>query len=157
MAGPGILRSLLGAYLDVEPENLQFSYGPFGKPFLLGGWSESPVHFNVSHACGRALYAFSRDQEIGVDLERIQTNFDFVRLANSFFPTVEITRLHSYAAAQRLPEFFRIWTRLEACGKACGLGLSILDSDATVLPLGTLGTFILSQDISQLSLRKAIR
>lgn len=141
VAARGILRSLLGRYLDVEPEGLRFSYGPFGKPFLAAGSSASTVHFNISHANGRALFAFSRDQEIGVDLERIQATCDFERLAASWFPLEEIARLHSCAATERLPEFFRIWTRLEAYGKACGMGLSILDSNATASSSWSVGHF----------------
>ena len=116
------------------------------------------MHFNVSHACGRALYAFSRDQEIGVDLERIQTNFDFVRLANSFFPTVEITTLHSYAAAQRLHGIFSdMDLDWKPAVRPVAWDCQFLAAMPLSCALGTLGTFILSQDISQLSPRKAIR
>jgi 4'-phosphopantetheinyl transferase len=133
LAGRGILRSLLACYVDVEPESLRFSYGPFGKPFLAGGSLAFPMHFNVAHAGGRAVFAFSRDQEIGIDLEYAQPDFDFERVANASFPPAELAELHSYAAAQRLPEFFRIWTRLEAFAKASGRGLSLLENGATGL------------------------
>jgi 4'-phosphopantetheinyl transferase len=126
----GILRSLLGRYQGADPGRLEFSYGPFGKPFLAFDSHESTLHFNVSHARDLAVFAFSRDQEIGIDLESIQPHFDFEHLAKSFLPPAELAELHSYAVAERLPEFFRLWTRTEAYAKARGVGLSLLDNGA---------------------------
>src|SRR5690242_15800439 len=58
----GLLREILQRYLAVAPKDLQFSYGPHGKPALAapadGGW----MHFNLSHAHDSTLYAFCRDQ-----------------------------------------------------------------------------------------------
>lgn len=123
----GILRTLLGDYLDVAPSSLHFCYGSFGKPFLAPESLPYPIHFSVSHSCGLALFGFSRDQEIGIDLERIRMNFEFEHMAKAFFPPGELSELHSLAASGRLAEFFRLWTRLEAYAKARGTGLSLLD------------------------------
>ena len=32
--GRGILRTIIGIYLDIDPGQLQFRYGPYGKPYL---------------------------------------------------------------------------------------------------------------------------
>jgi 4'-phosphopantetheinyl transferase len=137
----GILRSLLGGYLDADPGELEFSYGPFGKPFLSSVSPEPPLHFNVSHSHGLALFAFSRDQEIGIDLERIRPRFDFEHLAKSYFPPAELAELHSYGTAEKLAAFFRLWTRLESCAKARGVGLSLLDGASNEsLPNAELGS-----------------
>lgn len=128
----GILRSLLGGYLDADPGRLEFSYGPFGKPFLTPVSPESPLHFNVSHSHGLALFAFSRDQEIGIDLERIRPRFDFEHMAKSFFPQAELAELHSFGTVERLAAFFSLWTRLESCAKARGVGLSVPDGTRAV-------------------------
>jgi len=130
----GILRTLLGDYLDVAPASLHFCYGSFGKPFLAPQSSPYPIHFSVSHSCGLALFGFSRDQEIGIDLERIRMNFKFEHMAKAFFPPFEFSELNSVAASGRLVEFFRIWTRLEAYAKARGTGLSLLDGSGASFP-----------------------
>ncbi|HYL06858.1 MAG TPA: hypothetical protein VE075_12505, partial [Thermoanaerobaculia bacterium] len=36
VVGRGVLRALLGGYLGIAPEEVAFSYGPRGKPFLAG-------------------------------------------------------------------------------------------------------------------------
>ncbi|MEL7244923.1 MAG: 4'-phosphopantetheinyl transferase superfamily protein [Cyanobacteria bacterium J06573_2] len=36
IAGRGILRSILGSYLNIEPSQINFGYEPRGKPFLVG-------------------------------------------------------------------------------------------------------------------------
>ncbi len=42
VAGRGHLRQILGAWLDCEPEDIQFCYGDRGKPFV----QNHRVHFN---------------------------------------------------------------------------------------------------------------
>jgi len=53
IVGRGTLRCLLGRYLDRSPVSLQFSYGPRGKPILVG----EQLSFNVSHSQDLALIA----------------------------------------------------------------------------------------------------
>src|ERR1700678_1232705 len=57
MAARGILRELLGRYLNRGPSEIEFDYGAQGKPALRSGWSQSGVQFNVSHSHGMALFA----------------------------------------------------------------------------------------------------
>src|SRR6184192_3889038 len=45
VAGRSALRSLLASYLDADPVEVAFGYGPQGKPFV----SNSTLSFNVSH------------------------------------------------------------------------------------------------------------
>jgi 4'-phosphopantetheinyl transferase len=123
----GILRRLLGDYLGVSAGSLQFRYNQYGKPYLAKESLPHPVHFNLSHSCGLVLFAFSRDQEIGVDLERIRMDFDFENVAKTILPPEEFTKLCSLERAARFTEFFRLWTRIEAWAKAQGIGTSLLD------------------------------
>jgi 4'-phosphopantetheinyl transferase len=123
----GMLRNLLGEYLGVSPGRLQFHYGRYGKPYLPDPSSPSPIHFSVSHSCGLTLLAFSRDQEIGIDVECIRMDFDFEPIAKRFFSPAELSNLLSLPDAAKAAEFFRLWTRMEAYAKARGIGLSIFD------------------------------
>jgi len=94
------LREILSKYTS----DVQFVIGENGKPSLANG----AVHFNLSHSGDLAVIAVS-DHEIGVDVEQIRDGFDY----ESIMP-----------AANR-DEFFRAWTRKEACLKARGLGLGV--------------------------------
>ena len=131
----GILRSLLGQYLNVPAAKLNFSYGSSGKPFLAPESLSYPIHFSVSHSCGLALFGFSRNQEIGIDLERVRQDLEFERMAKAYFPPGEFSELRSLAPAGRSAEFFRLWTRFEAYAKARGIGLSLLDGFVASSPL----------------------
>src|SRR5438477_256189 len=70
----GVLRILLGRYLDVAPTAVRFRYNPFGKPALAQDSGADALHFNVSHTDGVALYAVARRRRVGLDLERIRVD-----------------------------------------------------------------------------------
>jgi len=132
----GILRILLGCYLGVEPESVQFSRGEHGKPLIADALNGEALHFNLSHSQNMAIYAFSGDGEIGVDIEQIRDNIEMTQLVDRFFSTREKTAWHSLPETQRREAFFNAWTRKEAFTKATGDGLSMpLDSfDVSIAP-----------------------
>ena len=119
----GILRDILGRYLDSEPRELQFRYGPHGKPALCGAVG-APVAFNVSHSHDLALFAFSGGRDLGVDIEAIRPMPDGEDIASRFFSAREVACLRSLPAAIRNAAFFTCWTRKEAYLKALGDGLA---------------------------------
>jgi 4'-phosphopantetheinyl transferase len=124
-AGRGILRRLLGAYLGLPPAAIAFTTGPHGKPRLISGGPGDSLRFNLSHSGGLALIALARGREVGVDLERVRPIGDLPTLAGSCCSRTEARRLLALAEADRLPAFFRTWTRKEAYLKARGDGLSL--------------------------------
>lgn len=63
-----VLRTLLGCYLSILPADIQFSYGTRGKPGLSG--VKTDIRFNSSHSTGVALYALTRQCELGVVREK---------------------------------------------------------------------------------------
>ena len=132
----GVLRIILGRYLNVAPAQVRFAYNPYGKPFLPPETNPQKVQFNLSHSAGLALFAFTRQREIGVDLERIQHQFEFEEIAGRFFSPREAARLRSLPDEMKPEAFFNCWTRKEAYIKARGEGLSLpLDSfDVTLKP-----------------------
>jgi hypothetical protein len=71
----GALRTILGRYLTVKPEEVRFCYNAYGKPALATSSGKDALNFNVSHAHGLALYAIMRGRAIGIDLERVRTDF----------------------------------------------------------------------------------
>src|SRR5215510_5163909 len=48
--GRGILRTLLGSYLDMESSEVKISYGPQGKPFVDSTHNKTTLEFNLSHS-----------------------------------------------------------------------------------------------------------
>ena len=117
----GSLRVLLGRYLDRDPKQVQFTYGPYGKPALPGF---GPLRFNMSHSHGIALYALTEGRDIGVDVEYVRADFTSDDIARRFFSPFEVESLCGLPAEDRVASFFRCWTRKEAYIKATGRGLS---------------------------------
>jgi hypothetical protein len=91
----GVLRNILGRYLQRPPSSIRFGYGPHGKPHL-----EAPpnqllptLRFNVSHSADLVLIAVAHDREVGVDVEQIRTDFALDELARRFFSQEEVAAI----------------------------------------------------------------
>lgn len=126
IAARGILRSILGGYLNIQPSEIKFGYEARGKPFLEQKLHENKLSFNVSHSQNFALYAVSLNNSIGVDLESISSTTDAVSLAQRFFSPSEFAVIESAPQEQQHQLFFRYWTCKEAYLKATGTGLKDL-------------------------------
>ncbi|MDD5541795.1 MAG: 4'-phosphopantetheinyl transferase superfamily protein [Acidobacteriia bacterium] len=126
-----LLRLLLGRYLKVPPQSIEFSYGPHGKPFLTEE-AHSKVRFNVSHSHEKALLAFAKRFDLGVDVEHQRPERATEELAKRFFSGPEVKALKDLPVDLRTSGFFACWTRKEAFIKATGGGLSISLSSFTV-------------------------
>jgi 4'-phosphopantetheinyl transferase len=121
----GVLRVILGRYLSRDPRTLQFSYTQYGKPDLATEEYDDPLFFNISHSQGMALYAISRNLNIGVDIEYIRTDIECAQIAGRFFSPYEVRMLLGVPKQMQQEAFFNCWTRKEAYIKARGLGLSL--------------------------------
>jgi len=124
IVGRGLLRTILGYYLGIEPNLLQFCYGPQGKPALAETLSGSRLNFNLSHSQELVLYAVAREREIGVDIEHIRPITEVEQLAARFFSVREHAMFCALPPSQKLAAFFSCWTRKEAYVKATGDGLT---------------------------------
>ena len=119
-----MLRGLLRKHYGID-QDVEFGFGPCGKPFLKDFPS---IHFNLSH-CRRAVLCAVGDRPIGADVEEIQ--YDAL-LEQQVFSDSE--RLYIGGSAQRFTE---LWTRKESYLKLLGTGLcddlkSVLDSAPAV-------------------------
>ncbi|WP_020539096.1 4'-phosphopantetheinyl transferase family protein [Lewinella cohaerens] len=124
IAGRGMLRQILGFYLESAPNVLQFDYTPFGKPFLPSETGPDGLNFNLSHSGKIVLYAITRGQSVGVDIEKKKDNIDIDQIAQRFFSLAEISVLNSVPKDQKYHLFFQYWARKEALLKATGMGVS---------------------------------
>jgi len=125
VAARALLRTILASYLTTDPIELVFTYSKREKPSLGPAHAGSGITFNVSHSGGIALYAFTRQRELGVDVEQIRRDFEVEAIARRFFSPSEQEQLAKLPAAERMEAFFRCWTRKEAYIKATGDGLSL--------------------------------
>ncbi len=121
----GLLRAILGRYLDADPSQLRFSYSPYGKPSLARESGGGDLCFNLTHAGGLALYAVTRGRDVGIDVERIRTDFANEQIAERFFSRQEVAVLRALSGNMQPQGFFNCWTRKEAYIKARGEGLSL--------------------------------
>jgi 4'-phosphopantetheinyl transferase len=150
VAARGQLRTILGAYLGLQPSQLQFSYGQYGKPVLEKAESRKrkaesrkqkteildALHFNLAHSGGVAPIAVTKACEIGVDVECVRQLDDAETIASQFFSINEAAQLSALPDDHRPAAFFNLWTRKEAILKALGMGLGDLlkHIEVTFLP-----------------------
>lgn len=120
--GKIMLRILIGAYLGIEPKEVNFSHGLYGKPFLK---NDHELKFNLSHAGNVLISGFSIGHDIGVDVEYNKMNIELAEIASHFFSKKEYDLLMQLPQGKRLSAFYSCWTRKESFIKAKGSGLSI--------------------------------
>jgi len=119
----GILRVVLGRYLEHRPSEIDFCYGPFGKPEIKGDLAGGGLNFNDSHSGDLAVYAVTRACPLGVDVEKLRPVPDFEEIASRFFTPREAETLIGLPSERQMEAFFACWTRKEAFLKATGEGI----------------------------------
>ncbi len=120
----GMLRAVLGWYLGTRPERLRFECNPYGKPSLARQTSVRPIRFNLAHSADLAVIAVTHGREVGVDIERLDTHFDSLKIAERFFSPREAAALRGRSPSARTQAFLHCWTRKEAYLKARGVGVT---------------------------------
>lgn len=116
------LRQILSFYLNIPAPHIPLAYTAYHKPYL--SLNDTPLQFNVSHSHEIAVYAFTLQHAIGIDIERIK-EIDYEKIAQRHFSADEYTRLMTLPAIERSIAFYRLWSRKEALLKAVGKGLHI--------------------------------
>jgi 4'-phosphopantetheinyl transferase len=121
IAARALLRKLLAYYLSVAPQEIQFAYTEYKKPYVIHA---TPLQFNLSHSHELALYAFTLHHSVGIDIEKIRAQYT-ESVAKRFFSPEENKNLLQLAGQERTQGFYRIWARKEALIKALGKGFSL--------------------------------
>ncbi len=122
MAARGLLRTILAAYLDAAPQELNLTANEHGKPELAD--AASALRFNLSHSDDLMLLAVTHGRDIGVDLEFMRHDMPFETLADHYFEPEDAWDLRHMPAADRAWKFYDVWTCTEARLKAHGVGLA---------------------------------
>jgi 4'-phosphopantetheinyl transferase len=118
-----LTKSVLADKLGISPHEVNIQLQPTGKPFVQGN---KAVYFNLSHSADVIVLAVTEEGEIGVDVERVDREFDWMRVDSVLAPS-EIEwiqgneRIDPSTVYQR---FFQIWTLKESYIKCTGEGMS---------------------------------
>ncbi len=136
IASHGFMHCVLSSYISTAAEEIEFSYGEFGKPALLQSQNPHNIQFNLSHSNNIAMLAVCKHHSVGIDVEYAQRKTDWAGISKRFFTPGEQTLLFNLKDEAQKPAFFQIWTRKEAHMKvtAKGLSLSPTDFEVTVPP-----------------------
>ncbi len=119
------LRLLLGRRIGQPPAELSFVPGTNKKPLLAAA---PTLHYNVSHSGNWVLIVIA-PVEVGIDVEKINSDFPFQEvLAHSFSP-LEQAYIKSQQSSQAA--FYQLWTRKEAFVKATAQGI---EADFSAVP-----------------------
>jgi 4'-phosphopantetheinyl transferase len=121
----GMLRHLLGRYLNRAPSTVEFVYSATGKPRLDLRNNSGEFQFNVSHSGQCSLLAFALGFEVGIDVEYCEAGRDLEELGPTVMSAGEVALLRRLPARQRDHAFLAAWTRKESILKALGTGLSV--------------------------------
>ncbi len=112
------LRYLLSKYLNANPLDIGIDQRDRKKPRI--NYPLTDIRFNVSHSGAWVLIAICRN-ELGIDIEKIDPEFQYSDLLEEHFSEAEKSFISS--AANPLSAFLYLWTRKEALTKAWGTGL----------------------------------
>ena len=87
-----------------------------GKPVFKG----SSLHFSLSHSNGLAVAVLS-DVPVGIDIELIRDNKNFLNIAKRFFTADEYLKISKSDYPNEI--FYLFWTQKEAFSKISGDGM----------------------------------
>jgi 4'-phosphopantetheinyl transferase len=120
-----LLRHTLSRYSDRPPEDWQFQTNEFGKPEIVSNQNPSRLRFNMSHCDGLVLCGITISNDIGVDCENVDRQFNLEQLAGRVLSSRERDYLNSVPLTVQKRTFVRLWTLKEAYVKARGLGMAL--------------------------------
>lgn len=125
--GRGLLKYLLAKYLNIQIQDIQITYGLWGKPCIS---QKNRLYFNISHSGDYALYAFTKYYEMGIDLEYINTNMALDEIVTTILSKGDLAYWETLGGQEKVNMFFKYWVYKEAFLKATGKGW--LDKEAAL-------------------------
>jgi 4'-phosphopantetheinyl transferase len=120
MAAQHFLRTVLAKCVATSPWAIGYSFNDFGKPFL----KNASMYFNLSHSANFAAVGFSREREIGIDIETGVTLATTLEVSPGILTPNEMNAWKRIEVERKVSVFTEYWILKEAILKACGQGLS---------------------------------
>jgi 4'-phosphopantetheinyl transferase len=122
----GLVRAALSRHVPaVEPGAWRFLADRYGRPFVAGPKTLSPIHFSLSHTEGCVACVISPSEFVAVDVEATDRLCSHLAIAELTFSPAEIAALRALSPVERTDRFFDYWTLKEAYIKARGMGLRL--------------------------------
>ncbi len=120
-----ILRKLLESYLrNIRHKDILFEQTEYGKPYLANSININNIKFNLSHSGDAVIYAFTRNIDIGIDIEFINKALIIDDIIEQCCSVQEKMKLQQLSCNFRYDYFYKLWVLKESLVKAMGLGLS---------------------------------
>ncbi|MBC2581433.1 4'-phosphopantetheinyl transferase superfamily protein [Clostridium sp. DJ247] len=120
----GSTRIILSSFLNMKPNEIKYDYNVNGKPFISHS-DYKDFSFNISHSEEYLFVGIAKNQDIGVDIEKINLKRKHSLIAGSIFSPKEMALFNSYNELNKVRSFYKAWVQKEAISKALGLGISI--------------------------------
>lgn len=143
MLGHACARVLLARSVSADPASLSFDrrcrlcgHPSHGKPRLR---EARDLAFSLSYAGAWMALAVSSGEELGVDIELVESARDAAELAGSVLTGAERAAWLQCPAAERPLELMRRWTMKEAYLKCIGAGLGAPAADVDTVALSAAG------------------
>ncbi len=138
--GRGLLRHGLRRFAPEVPASAEIGYSPLGRPIFPAEY-DAP-RFSISHTRDLVALAFTRDAQVGVDLEYMQPTVDLLELAERILSEDDFRAFQAFPHRERQLAFYRAWTRkeayLKARGEGTGTGLQEVHVSFLAEPISTL-------------------
>ena len=120
-----VLRILLEKYLkNIQKEELLFDRTKYGKPYLCDLINLHNIKFNLSHSYDYIVYAFTKNNNVGVDIEFINRDIVIEDIIENSCSEQEKLLLNDLNKDDKCNTFYKFWVIKEAIVKAMGVGMS---------------------------------
>lgn len=111
---------------SIIPSAWTFTENEYGRPAISNPEFQGKLHFNISHTDKLIVCMVSPIYSVGIDVENVTRNLDYLTLAKSCFSRPEVENLLQQKSLETMKQrFFEYWTLKEAYIKARGMGLSL--------------------------------
>lgn len=121
-------RKVIGNLAGISLDGWEFSHNSHGKPAPLclvdGKGNITRLHFNISHSENILALAVLMNRNIGIDVEVVRPEIDFLSVAKLHFDPESLQMLCSVQPSKISQLFYRLWTRKEALAKLEGVGIA---------------------------------
>ena len=114
------VRNVLSLYLNIAASKINFDLEPRGKPFI----KNSNLFFNYSYRASHGLLAISKNQAVGVDIEKMKPLQDILTFSEFSFSEQEKEIIFKSENKKNVETLFTFWTFKEAIIKLLGIGLN---------------------------------
>ncbi len=117
----GFLRFILSQILGIMPDQIEFYLNQSGKPCIIDYQNKLNIDFSSSSTHSVFTLTLTTNNQIGVDIEKVDSSMNHMEIAGEFFNPNEVELLKNTETAQVPAEFTKMWTAKEAFIKNQGI------------------------------------